>query len=142
MTLNKSRHIIVCAPYQCELHVAVVSPPRAPTVAKDPVASCDVYAYDVHSVVDIIIGTATGEDAALVLPKVVGVEGNGECAPRQNLIDHGLLSIHSVSHRHCHSIVVLRSVTVACFDVIGVKALVSDAACLRHIFVPSLCKSA
>ena len=82
MTLNTSRNKIVCAPYQCELHVAVVSPPRAPTIAKDPVASCNVYAHDLHSVVDIIIGTAAGKDAALVLPDVVGVKGNGECATR------------------------------------------------------------
>ena len=61
-------------PYHCEFHVAVVSPPRAPTVAKDPVAFLHVHTHDVHCVVNVVVNTAATVDATLVRAELIGVD--------------------------------------------------------------------
>jgi hypothetical protein len=69
-------HVAANDPYHCEFNVALVSPPRAPTVTNDPVALWHIHAHDVDGMVDIVVSGTTSEDAALVLSPVAGIDSN------------------------------------------------------------------
>ena len=66
--------LLSCPSYHREFHVAVVSPPVAPTVTKDPVAFFNVHTNDVHCVVNVVVNAATAEDAALVIAKLIRIK--------------------------------------------------------------------
>ena len=72
--------MFLCFTYHREFHVAVVPPPLAPTVTKDPVASWYVHTDNVHRMVHVVISGAFCENTASVVAHVVRIQRDGEGA--------------------------------------------------------------
>ena len=118
--------------YQCEFHVAFLAPLSAPSVADDPVPTCDVDTNDVDAMVDGVYCSTAGVDAALVGRPATCINGNGKRPSSQHVVDHILLldivrhprypiMIH---HRDC--VIILTGVARACQYVVRVEIFEGD----------------
>ena len=125
---------MICT-YQCEFHVASLAPPIAPGVADDPVPTCDVDTNDVDAMVDGVICSTAGVDAALVERPVICINGNGKRPSSQHVVDHILLPryLKMIHHRDC--VIIFAVVACACRYVVRVQVFECDPTHVADLLV-------
>lgn len=118
--------------YQCEFHVAALAPPNAPSVADDPVPTCDIDTNDVDTMVDGVYWSAAGVDAAYIGRPATCINDNSKRPSSQHVVDHILLpdSIfcprYPIIIHHRDSIVISTGVACECRYVVRVEVFEGD----------------